>query len=139
MNGICSTDSGGYLTSVVEHKKIERVGDRVLSVWDDGSDTDLPDNSIASMNMFGFTRSIFPQIDREFSSFLNESGSDLTSEFYIPTLMTRLIDGDQARMRFLPTSSRWFGMTYREDRVSVQTQIRGYVENGDYPRKLWNN
>ena len=135
--GICSTDIDGYLQSVVEQKKIERLGDRLFNVSDDGSETDLPTDTIASMNMFGFTPAVFPQIDQEFSRFLKESGTDLKSEFYIPTLMTGLIDGGRARMRVLPTSSQWFGMTYREDRESVQSHIRGYVENGDYPRNLW--
>jgi nucleotidyltransferase-like protein len=135
--GICSTDNDGFLTSVVEHKRIERVGPRVFNAWDDGSEIDLPDDSIASMNMFGFTPAVFPQIDQEFSSFLAENAADLKSEFYIPTLMTRLIDAGRARMRVLSTTSQWFGMTYREDRESVQAQIRSYVEDGEYPRSLW--
>ena len=137
--GICSTAPDGYLESIVEHKKIEQLGDRIFNVWDDGSSVDLRSDSIASMNMFGFTPSVFPLIDQEFSRFLNQSATDPKAEFYIPTLMTRLIDGGLARMRVLPTSSRWFGLTYREDREAVQSQIRDYVERGDYPKKLWRN
>jgi len=136
--GICTTDANGYLEKIVEHKTIEQLGDRIFNVWDDGSSIDLPSDSIASMNMFGFAPSVFPLIDAEFSRFLEQSGTEPKAEFYIPTLMTQLINSDQARMRVLPTSSRWFGMTYREDRESVQSQIRDYVERGDYPRKLWN-
>ena len=135
--GICSTTPDGYLESIVEHKKIEQLGDRIFNVWDDGSSVDLRSDSIASMNMFGFTPSVFPLIDQEFSRFLNQSATDPKAEFYIPTLMTRLIDSGLARMRVLPTSSHWFGLTYREDREAVQSQIRDYVERGDYPKKLW--
>jgi len=136
--GICSSNADGYLQKIVEHKKIERLGDRIFNVWDDGSSIDLPSDSIASMNMFGFTPSVFPLIDQAFSRFLEQDATDPKAEFYIPALMTRLIDGGKARMQVLPTSSHWFGMTYREDRETVQSQIRGYVERGDYPRKLWN-
>ncbi len=137
--GICSSNADGFLERIVEHKKIEQFGDRIFNVWDDGSTVDLPSDSIASMNMFGFTPSVFPLIDTEFSRFLEQSGTEPKAEFYIPTLMTQLIDGGWARMRVLPTSSRWFGMTYRRDRESVQEQIRGYVECEEYPRKLWKN
>lgn len=136
--GICSTSADGYLEKIVEHKKIEQLGNRIFNVWDDGSSVDLPSDSIASMNMFGFTPSVFALIDTELSRFLEHGRTNPKAEFYIPTLMTKLIDSDRARMRVLPTSSRWFGMTYREDRESVQSQIRSYIERGDYPRKLWN-
>jgi dTDP-glucose pyrophosphorylase len=135
--GICEVDRDGYLTRIVEHKKIEQLGTRVTNTFDDGSTTDLSPESVASMNMFGFTPSVFPLIEREFAAFLRSSGSDPKAEFYIPSLMTSLINAGDARMRVLPTSSRWFGMTYREDRAAVQARIREFIEAGEYPRKLW--
>ena len=135
--GICATDAEGFLTGITEHKEIRQLGDRIFSTFEDGTTADLPPNSIASMNMFGFEPSVFPLIEREFSRFVAERGSDPKAEFYIHTLMTRLIESGDARMRVLPTSSRWFGMTYREDRESVQAQIRGFIEQGEYPRHLW--
>ena len=135
--GICRSDSGGYLTSIQEHKKIERTGDRIIDTLDDGSTVTLSNDDIASMNVFGFTPAVFAQIESEFAGFLSESGADPKSEFYIPTLMTRLIDAKRARMRVLSTDAQWFGMTYKEDKPTVQSQIRGYIESGVYPKRLW--
>ena len=134
--GICTTNDAGYLEKVVERTKIERVGNRVQDVQPEGV-TELKLDDIASMNMFGFTPQVFFQIGAEFELFLKERGDDPKAEFYIPSLVTQLIDAGRARMKVLSTRSRWFGMTYREDRPAVQTQIREYIEKGDYPRKLW--
>ncbi len=134
--GICSTDEDGFLTRIVEHTKIERLGNRIISNRGESTE-ELAADAIASMNMFGFAPSVFPLIEREFAAFLAESASDPKAEFYIPSLMTSLIASDDARMKVLPTSSRWFGMTYREDREAVQKSIVQFIEEGTYPRKLW--
>jgi UTP-glucose-1-phosphate uridylyltransferase len=133
---ICTTDDSGYLTSLVERTRIERIGNRVTDVGDDG-EVALSLNDVASMNMFGFTPKVFFQTDAFFEAFLKEHGRDPESEFYMPTLVTELINAGKARMKVLSTRSRWFGMTYREDRPTVQEQIRRYIEEGDYPRRLW--
>ncbi len=135
--GICKTDADGFLESITEHKKIEATGSRIIDTLDDGSTQELQPDDIASMNMFGFTPAVFPQIEREFTSFVRKNGDNPKAEFYIPDLMTRLIATKNAQMRVLSTSARWFGMTYREDRKVVQERIREYVESGIYPRNLW--
>jgi hypothetical protein len=133
---ICTTDDGSYLTSLVEHTKIERVGDKIFDTTPEGT-VDFTPDAIASMNMFGFTPRIFSQTGERFEQFLTARGNDPKAEFYIPSLVTSLIEAGNARMKVLPTRSRWFGMTYREDRSQVQAQIRHYIESGDYPRRLW--
>jgi UTP-glucose-1-phosphate uridylyltransferase len=135
--GICRADSEGYLQEIVEHTKIQKK-DSIESLQADGSVVELSADSIASMNMFGFTPAVFGQIEVEFEKFLQTGASNPKSEFYIPSLMTGLINSGDARMQVLPTSSQWFGMTYREDRAEVESRIRGYVDGGDYPQKLWN-
>lgn len=135
--GICSTSEDGYLLDIVEHKKVSQEEHGIESHMDDGTVVRLPADTTVSMNMFGFTPAVFPLIETEFSEFLEKHGEDPKSEFYIPTLMTGLINAGRARMRVLPTSSGWFGMTYHEDRDAVQKRIRERVERGDYPRRLW--
>jgi NDP-sugar pyrophosphorylase family protein len=134
--GICTTNDAGYLETIVERTKIERVGNRVQDVQPEGV-TELQLADIASMNMFGFTPQVFFQIGSYFEQFLTERGDDPKAEFYIPSLITRMINDERGRMKVLPTRSRWFGMTYRDDRPAVQTEIRGFIEKGEYPRKLW--
>ncbi len=135
--GICKRNDDGYLTSIQEHKKIEQAGDRVIDTRDEGETVELSSEDLASMNMFGFTPAVFEQIEQEFTRFLEAHGDEPASEFYIPTLMTRLIETGQARMKVLSTTSQWFGMTYKEDKESVQGHIRGFIESGEYPRRLW--
>lgn len=135
--GICQTDANGYLTSVVEHKKIERIGNRITDLVEDGEPMELAPDDVASMNMFAFAPSVFGYLEEEFARFVKENGSDPKAEFYIPSLMTRLIETERATMKVLPTASRWFGMTYREDREAVQGQVRAFLESGEYPRQLW--
>lgn len=135
--GICAKDADGFLERIVEHKKIARADDGIFDTLDDGSTVTLQPDDIASMNMFGFTPAVFPQIETEFADFLRQSGTDPKSEFYIPTLMTRLIDAGRAQMRVLSTTAQWFGMTYKEDKPTVEARIREYVESGHYPKTLW--
>lgn len=135
--GICQVDDTGYLREIVENTKVSIAGDRMESLQPDGTVVELPADSVASMNMFGFTPAVFDQIEVEFERFLEASGKDPKAEFYIPLLMTNLINRDAARMRVLSTRSRWFGMTYREDREEVERRIRGYVDRGEYPETLW--
>jgi len=135
--GICKSDENGYLQSIEEHKQIERSGDRVIDTLPDGSTVKLSGDDLASMNMFGFSPAVFDQIEQEFGAFLDNHGHEPKSEFYIPTLMTGLIEQDAASMKVLSTTSQWFGMTYKEDKESVQANIRGFIEDGEYPRRLW--
>jgi hypothetical protein len=134
--GICNVNDDGFLVGITEHTKIERLGDRIISIHGDGQEELEPD-ATASMNIFGFAPSVFPLIEREFSAFLSRSAGDPKAEFYIPTLMTGLIESGDAKMRVLPTDARWFGMTYRQDRDAVQKSIVEFIEQGRYPRKLW--
>lgn len=135
--GICERDEQGFLQSIEEHKQIEQSGDRVIDTLADGSTVELSEDDLASMNMFGFTPAVFPQIETSFGEFLDEHGEEPKSEFYIPTLMTALIRAGRARMKVLSTTSHWFGMTYKEDKESVQASIRSFIEQGEYPRRLW--
>lgn len=135
--GICRTDEDGYLQGIEEHKKIERIGSKIVNTTDDGSQQELSGDAVASMNMFGFTPKVFELIDTELSAFLAAEGQNPKSEFYIPALMAGLIDSGRASMRVLSTTSQWFGMTYKDDKAAVQAKVREFVEAGEYPRKLW--
>ena len=135
--GICRKDADGFLETITEHKKIARQGERIVDTKDDGSEVELQADDVTSMNMFGFTPAGFPQIEEEFGRFVRQQGTDPKAEFYIPTLMTRLISQDAAQMRVLSTTAQWFGMTYREDKESVEARIAGFIESDIYPGNLW--
>lgn len=134
--GVCATDENGYLTDVVERTKIEKVGDKIIYT-EDGVDTEISPNSPVSMNMWGFTPEYFEYVEKAFVEFLQVRGQELKSEFYIPTLVNEMIRSGEATCKVLDTTSKWFGVTYAEDRPQVVMKINNLVKEGVYPEKLF--
>ena len=134
--GVCATDENGYLTDVVERTKIEKVGDKIIYT-EDGVDTEISPNSPVSMNMWGFTPEYFEYVEKAFVEFLKTRGQELKSEFYIPTLVNDMIRNGEATCKVLDTTSKWFGVTYAEDRPQVVMKINNLVKEGVYPEKLF--
>ena len=134
--GVCATDENGYLTDVVERTKIEKVGNKIIYT-EDGVDTEIAPNSPVSMNMWGFTPEYFEYVEKAFVEFLKTRGQELKSEFYIPTLVNDMIRNGEATCKVLDTTSKWFGVTYAEDRPQVVMKINNLVKEGVYPEKLF--
>ena len=134
--GVCATEENGYLTDVVERTKIEKVGDKIIYT-EDGVDTEIAPNSPVSMNMWGFTPEYFEYVEKAFVAFLKTRGQELKSEFYIPTLVNDMIRNGEATCKVLDTTSKWFGVTYSEDRPQVVMKINNLVKEGVYPEKLF--
>jgi len=134
--GVCVADENGYLTDVVERTKIEEKNG-IIVFTEDGVDTPLEPNTPVSMNMWGFTPEYFEYTEEGFRKFLAEKGQELKSEFYIPTLVNDLIVAGKASCKVLDTPSKWFGVTYSEDRPQVVAKINQLVEEGIYPAKLF--
>ncbi len=134
--GVCKTDENNYLISVTELTQIKKEGSRIVYYENDKSST-LPGDSTVSMNMWGFTTSVFKHIKERFSQFLDENTDNPKAEFYIPTLVDQLINEEKARVRVIPCNASWFGITYREDREAARKNILKKIETGEYPKKLW--
>ncbi len=134
--GVCATDENGYLTDVVERTKIENIGGNIVFT-EDGQDTVLAPNTPVSMNMWGFTPEYFDYADAAFKDFLTHYGNELKKEFYIPTVVNDLIRAGKATCKVLDTPSKWFGVTYAEDRPQVVMKINNLVHEGVYPEKLF--
>lgn len=135
--GICTVDNHGYLQQIVELKGIERAGAHAINTDAEGRETHLNGDEVVSMNMWGFTPNIFPQLHERFEEFLTEHAADPKSECYIPSTVYELIAAGAARVRVLPGGETWFGVTYREDRPRAVANIRRLVEGGYYPKGLW--
>jgi len=135
--GVSRTDASQYLTSIVEMLKIEPDGTGAKNTDADGKITKLTGDEAVSMNFWGFTPALFPQIKAAFENFLKKSGGELKSECYIPSTVGDLVTGGQAKVKVLRSPDSWFGVTYREDRPTVVESIRKLVAKGDYPAKLW--
>jgi choline kinase len=134
--GVCDIDQNDCLISVSELTKIKRENGRIVYFENDKSST-LYEDSTVSMNMWGFTGSVFQQIKERFSAFLDANIRDPKAEYYIPTLVDQLIKAGEARVKVLRCNASWFGITYREDKEAAQKSILKKIENGEYPRKLW--
>ncbi len=137
--GICSTDTQGNLTTVVERTKIERRDGTVQYVGDDGSWVSVPDNTPVSMNVWGFTPEYFAYSEEYFKGFLSDPANiaNPKAEFFIPLMVNKLITDGTASVRVLDTTSQWFGVTYPADRQGVVDRIQRLVNDGVYPAKLF--
>ncbi len=135
--GICKTDEKGFLTNVEEYLQIEREADGLVRGNAlDGSRRVVPAGSLVSMNFWAFGPGFFTQLEEGFSRFLRESGNQLKSECYIPTIVDQLIHAGHAHCSVLQTSSPWFGVTYPDDKPYVVESIRKLVALRVYPDPL---
>lgn len=136
--GVCRVDAAGCLQGVVEHTKIAAGADGVIRNDEGaGRQTVLGGNTVVSMNMWGFTPSLFAYLEEGFAAFLQKEGANPKAEFYIPSVVDDLVRRNEATVKVLPTDDAWFGMTYPEDRPEVQGNIRALTEAGAYPVPLW--
>lgn len=135
--GLCKVDGEGNLVDVVECHNIQRKGEKLVYVTEDGTEKTFPEGTIVSMNMWGFTPDYFAHSQRSFREFLKEHGMEPKSEFYIPTVVNQLIHNGESTLKVLSTPSRWFGVTYAADRPDTVAAIARLIEEGKYPDKLF--
>ena len=135
--GICQADDKGFLQKIVELKNIERAGGHATNTDADGVETRLAGDEVVSMNMWGFTPRVFPQLHQHFQKFLQQNGADLQAECYIPDTVNELLVEGETRVKVLRAQDTCFGITYREDHPRAVEAIRRLIEAGNYPKRLW--
>jgi hypothetical protein len=135
--GVCRANAEGYLESVVEMTKIFKTDAGAENREDGAEAIPLTGGELVSMNMWGFTPALVPLLEAKFIEFLSARGGELKSECYIPMVVDELIREGKADTLMLPTSSEWFGVTYREDKPQVMASIARLIEAGEYPANVW--
>jgi hypothetical protein len=135
--GICRVDRDDFLEGVVELTSIERNGATIQNTDSEGRVTPLTGEEPVSMNMWGFTPRVFPQLQERFDAFLRQNSTDLKRECYIPSTVNELVAAGEARVKVLRTRDSWFGVTYREDHPRVAQNISSLIRAGVYPERLW--
>lgn len=136
--GICKSNADAYLDEVVECSQISRQDDGIIHFTDDkGVEGKAADNTLVSMNFWGFTPAYFNQLVPAFDNFIRTRGQELKSELYIPTTLTTLIKANEARVKVLRSEAEWFGVTYQADRQMVVDKLAALVKQGVYPTPLW--
>lgn len=135
--GICEVDAHRMLISVKERFKIEKTAGGARFEDENSQWHALRGDEIASMNMFGFTPALFPELARKFPAFLESARGNPKAEFLMPAIADELIRAKRATLRVLETTEKWFGVTYKEDKPIVAAGIRQLIERGVYPARLW--
>ena len=135
--GICAVNEKMNLVKIVETTKIEKRGEKVISIEEDGKEVMLTGNEHASMNIWGFKPSIFQTLESKFTDFLKTEIDQPKSEMYIPSVVFEMIKEQSAKVKVLEADSPWFGVTYKEDKPIVINKLRSLINAGDYPEKLW--
>ena len=136
--GVCETDSDNFLTSVVERTYIVRDTDEKIKYKDENEQmVEIGENTPVSMNMWGFTPEYFDYSDEQFVDFLTKNQDNPKAEFFIPLVVNYLISIGQAKVKVLDTTSKWFGVTYADDRPAVVAKVRELIDKGEYPEKLF--
>ena len=138
--GVCTVDENGYLEQVVERTHIVKKGDGA-AYTEDGGETweDLPKGSIVSMNMWGFTASFLQEVKAGFAKMLEEGlkTNPLKCEYFLPYVVTNLLEEDKATVQVVTSADKWYGVTYQEDKPVVVKAIQNMKDTGLYPEKLW--
>jgi dTDP-glucose pyrophosphorylase len=134
--GVCEVDNKGNLVSVVERLNVSKVGDKIVCN-DEHLPKELPLNTHVSMNFWCFHPSVFDYTKKVFKEFLTENASNPKAEFFIPIVADKYIKEGEGVIKVIPTSAKWFGVTYKEDAPMVRESLRKLVDAGEYPENLW--
>ncbi|MDD5968942.1 MAG: sugar phosphate nucleotidyltransferase [Anaerostipes sp.] len=138
--GICVTDENHYLKSITERTHIEKREKTAVYTEDDG-ETWMPIayDTLVSMNFFGFQHNLFDEISAGFPAFLDDAlaNNPLKGEYFIPSVVSHLIDTEKADVKVLSSTAKWYGVTYKEDKDYVVKALKAFREEGIYPDSLW--
>lgn len=138
--GICMADDNNNLISVVEKTRIEKKDGGIAYTEDNGESWHpLSEDTIVSMNMWGFTRSILEEIKERFPAFLEKGlkESPEKCEFYLPTVVSQLLEENKAEVKVLTTTGQWHGVTYKDDKEVVVKALEQLRVEGLYPEYMW--
>ena len=137
--GVCCIDENGDLSHVVERTKIEKYEGGIHFTEDGENWEDLPEDTIVSMNMWGYTPSFLDEVEKRFSAFLDKTLAEnpAKGEFYLPTVVQALLQENKATVKVLTSPDKWYGVTYAADKPQVVAALREKAAEGLYPDSLW--
>ena len=130
--GLCTVNDE-KLNTVIETADLQKTEYGVSS----NRDIELDGSEPVSMNVWGFTPILFKYLEEKFVEFLSENGTEMKSEYLIPSVVNELIQSGQETVHVLRSSAAWFGVTYKEDKPFVEGEIEKLVNKGEYPGKLF--
>ena len=137
--GVCEETGDHYLSQITERTKIEQ-GPPLRFTEDEGKTwTELAEDTVVSLNMWGFTRSFLDEAWKRFPAFLDKALAEnpAKAEYFLPSVVSQLIEEGKARVKVLRSEDKWYGVTYREDKPTVMNAIAEKTSSGLYPDRLW--
>jgi len=138
--GVCLLNEADYLQNVTERTHIEMLPDGIAFTEDDGEHwTKLADDTVVSMNFWGFTASMMKELEAGLPEFFETIVriNPLKGEYFLPGVADRLIREGKARVKVMTSQDKWYGVTYKEDKENVRDALQAMKDKGLYPEKLW--
>ena len=136
--GVCE-QIDGYLTKLVESSVEEKDGHIIASPLDGSNPFEIQADDPVSMNMFCFKDDLFPYLDKNLKLFFEKNKDNLEKfEYLIPDSVYNSVKEGRVRVRVIPTTAKWQGITYKEDKEKLVNDIQKLIDDGVYPNNLWN-
>lgn len=135
--GICQVDENLNLINIQETYHIAKIKNSVKGILE-GQEVELSPDCYCSLNLWGFTPVIFNELESQFKEFLKNIVDIEKQEFLLPNIVQHMVKQNKIKLKVIPTSDEWFGMTYQEDKDFVKSKIAAYCKNGTYQNPLWN-
>ena len=134
--GVCQVDAENNLISIKERTKIYKENDVITYEDEEGKHT-VPSDSSVSMNFWCFHPSLFASTEKLFIDFVKKNMDNIKAEFFIPIVAEDFMENQEGEISVIPTSSQWFGVTYKEDAPVVKASVDKLVADKIYPPSLW--
>ncbi|WP_242082366.1 sugar phosphate nucleotidyltransferase [Aestuariivivens sediminis] len=135
--GECEVSAKGYLMGVTERTHIEKIDGRLMRKDEHGDLIPIDEDTVVSMNFFGFTPRCFDFAENLLIDFLEKNHADLKAEFYLPTIVNEILKSGEGTVEVLKSNAKWFGVTYKEDKDIVEKAIQDLKAAHVYPKNLW--
>ena len=136
--GECHATADGYLDKIVERTKLFEEEGGAYFTDEDGQTVHLPNDTVVSMNFWGFTPKVFEGLEEDFAAFLADPDREpLKSECLLPNTIGKMIKAGDCDVKVLTTHSKWFGVTYADDKPAVIAKLKALIASGEYPNGLW--
>ena len=137
--GVCTKNSDECLTKLIE-SSIGYQNSKIIAIplEDENNSFEISEDTLVSMNFFGFNPSIFNYLEDEMKEFFENHKNNLSKcEFLIPTSVFKRINEQRVSVSVLDTDERWYGVTYKEDKKDLVNAINKMIKDGKYPKNLW--
>ena len=125
------------LHKITERTSITKQGDAIVYKTEEGEEATISNDTLVSMNFWGFTPAFLEFLEVEFNDFLEENVNELKTEFFLPFVVDNLIQNKQADVKVIGTDALWMGVTYKEDKDIVVNKVKELIDASLYPSKLW--